>query len=64
VLAVDGGSGQRAASQNPASGLVAVGVPASFRQSALAGSVNQHSSGTGDNPRRAPAGLFTSAGRY
>lgn len=33
--------GQRAASQSPASGLAAVGVPASFRQSALAGSVNQ-----------------------
>jgi hypothetical protein len=34
--------GQRAASHSPASGLVAVGVPASFRQRALAGSVNQH----------------------
>src|SRR6266487_6684996 len=33
--------GQRAASPRPANGLVAVGVPASFRQSALPGSVNQ-----------------------
>ena len=33
--------GQRAESHMPASGFVAFGVPASFRHSALAGSMNQ-----------------------